>query len=109
MKNYFKRLWKALWDSTDIDEKAEAALKEAKSRISEMKKELDHHIRKTNKESEVIGAHVTETTQVNPLLGRTIYCPHCAHPNIVYSFAWSTIKCQNKECQDLIDKYDWLI
>ena len=40
MKNYFKRLWKALWDSTDIDEKAEAALKEAKSRISEMKKEL---------------------------------------------------------------------
>ena len=77
--------------------------------IAEMKKELDHHIRKTNKESEVIGSHVTETTQVNPLLGRTIYCPHCAHPNIVYSFAWSTIKCQNKECQDLIDKYDWLI
>ena len=77
--------------------------------IAEIKKELDHHIRKTNKESEVIGAHVTETTQVTPLLGRTIYCPHCAHPNIVYSFAWSTIKCQNKECQDLIDKYDWLI
>ena len=77
--------------------------------IAEIKKELDHHIRKTNKESELIGAHVTETTQVNPLLGRTINCPHCAHPNIVYSFAWSTIKCQNKECQDLIDKYDWLI
>tara|TARA_R110001606_G_scaffold194928_1_gene342640 strand:- start:19 stop:288 length:270 start_codon:yes stop_codon:yes gene_type:complete len=37
---YFKRLWKALWDSTDLDEKAEAALKEANSRISEMKKEL---------------------------------------------------------------------
>ena len=40
MKEYFKRLWNAIWDSTDIDEKAEAALKEAKSRISEMKKEL---------------------------------------------------------------------
>ena len=30
---YLKRLWKALWDSTDLDEKAEAALKEAKARI----------------------------------------------------------------------------
>ena len=40
MKKYLKRLWKALWDSTDLDEKAEAALEEAKSRISEMKKEL---------------------------------------------------------------------
>lgn len=75
--------------------------------ITEIKKELDHHVLKSD--SEIVGRHVTETTQVNPLLGRTIYCPHCAHPNIVYSFAWSTIKCQNKECQDLIDKYDWLI
>jgi hypothetical protein len=40
IKNYFKKLWKALWDSTDLDEKAEAALKEAKARIVEMKKEL---------------------------------------------------------------------
>ena len=40
ISNYFSRLWKALWDSTDIDEKAEAALKEAKARIAEMKKEL---------------------------------------------------------------------
>ena len=40
MKEYFKRLWKALWDSTDLDERAEAALKEAKARIAEMKKEL---------------------------------------------------------------------
>ena len=40
MKEYFKRLWNVLWDSTDLDEKAVAALKEAKSRISEMKKEL---------------------------------------------------------------------
>ena len=40
MKDYFKRLWCAIWASTDIDEKAEAALKEAKARIAEMKKEL---------------------------------------------------------------------
>ena len=26
IKSYFKRLWKAIWDSTTIDEKAEAAL-----------------------------------------------------------------------------------
>ena len=40
MKEYFKKLWNALWDSTEIDEKAEAALKEAKARLAEMKKEL---------------------------------------------------------------------
>ena len=40
IKSYIKRLWKALWDSTDLDEKAEAALKEAKARFVEMKKEL---------------------------------------------------------------------
>ena len=40
LKSYFKRLWKALWDSTDIDEKAAAALKEAKARLDEMRKEL---------------------------------------------------------------------
>tara|TARA_B110001454_G_scaffold149640_1_gene139023 strand:- start:254 stop:487 length:234 start_codon:yes stop_codon:yes gene_type:complete len=40
IKNYFIRLWDALWASTDLDEKAEAALKEAKARIAEMKKEL---------------------------------------------------------------------
>ena len=40
LKSYFKRLWNAILDSTDIDEKAEAALKEAKARIAEMKKEL---------------------------------------------------------------------
>ena len=40
IKSYFKRLWKALWDSTDLDERAEAALKEAKARLAEMKKEL---------------------------------------------------------------------
>ena len=40
MKKYFVRLWNALWDSTDLDEKAEAALKEVKARIAEMKKEI---------------------------------------------------------------------
>ena len=40
MKEYLKRLWNAIWDSTDLDERAEAALKEAKARIAEMKKEL---------------------------------------------------------------------
>ena len=40
MKKYFKKLWCAIWDSTDIDERAAAALKEANSRISEMRKEL---------------------------------------------------------------------
>ena len=40
MKEYFVRLWNALWASTDLDERAEAALKEAKVRIAEMKKEL---------------------------------------------------------------------
>ena len=40
MKNYLKRLWNALWNSTTIDEKAEAALKETKTRLKAMKKEL---------------------------------------------------------------------
>ena len=40
MKEYFKRLWNALWASTDIDEKAEAALKEAKARLDAVRKEL---------------------------------------------------------------------
>ena len=40
MKEYFKRLWNALWASTDLDERAVAAIKEAKDRVAEMKKEL---------------------------------------------------------------------
>ena len=40
IKNYFKRLWNALWNSTTIDEKAEAALKETKTRLKAMKREL---------------------------------------------------------------------
>ena len=40
IKNYFIRLWNALLDSTDLDERAVAAIKEAKARVAEMKKEL---------------------------------------------------------------------
>ena len=40
IKNYFIRLWNALLDSTDLDERAIAAVKEAKARVAEMKKEL---------------------------------------------------------------------
>ena len=40
IKNYFKRLWNALLDSTDLDERAIAAIKEAEARLAEMKKEL---------------------------------------------------------------------
>ena len=40
MKEYFKRLWNALWASTDLDERAVAAIKEPKARVAEMKKEL---------------------------------------------------------------------
>ena len=40
IKKYFSRLWKALWNSTTIDEKAEAALNETKSRLKAMRKEL---------------------------------------------------------------------
>ena len=40
LKSYFKRLWNAILDSTDLDERAIAAVKEAKARVAEMKKEL---------------------------------------------------------------------
>ena len=42
IKKYFSRLWKALWNSTTIDEKAEAeaALNETKSRLKAMRREL---------------------------------------------------------------------
>jgi len=75
--------------------------------IAEIKKELDHHIRKTN--SEVVGSHVTERSQADPLNGRSITCPHCHAPSVVYHFEWNSIKCQNPDCGDYIDKYDWLI
>jgi len=40
MKEYLKKLWNALWDSTDIDEKAVAVIKETKTRAKAVKKEL---------------------------------------------------------------------
>tara|TARA_R110001592_G_scaffold298183_1_gene568789 strand:+ start:2908 stop:3168 length:261 start_codon:yes stop_codon:yes gene_type:complete len=40
MKKYFKRLWGALWASTDLDERALSLIEEAKSRVSMMKREL---------------------------------------------------------------------
>ena len=40
MIKYLKRLWDALWVKTTIDEKAEEALKETKTRLKAMKKEL---------------------------------------------------------------------
>ena len=40
MKKYLKKLWNAIWDSTDIYEKSKMALKEVKARLAEMKKEL---------------------------------------------------------------------
>ena len=40
MIKYLKRLWDALWAKTTIDEKAEEALKETKTRLKAMKKEL---------------------------------------------------------------------
>ena len=33
IKNYFKRLWKALWDSTDLDEKELADVKKAAKNV----------------------------------------------------------------------------
>ena len=40
MKKYFKKLWCAIWDSTQIDEQAVAALKEVKARLSNVRREL---------------------------------------------------------------------
>ena len=40
IKKYFTKLWIALWAKTDLDERAEAALEEAKDRIKAIKKEL---------------------------------------------------------------------
>ena len=40
MINYLKRLWNAIWDNTDLDEKAAAALEEVKARLVAVKKEL---------------------------------------------------------------------
>ena len=39
-KSYFKRLWSALWASTDLDERAAEAINDAKERVKMMKLEL---------------------------------------------------------------------
>ena len=41
MKEYFKRLWKALLDSTDLDERAVSIIEGAKNRVEIMKLELE--------------------------------------------------------------------
>ena len=40
IKNYIINMWKSLWAKTEADEKAEAALEEAKNRIKAIKREL---------------------------------------------------------------------
>ena len=40
MIEYFKKLWNAVWASTDLDEKAVAVVKETKTRAKAVKKEL---------------------------------------------------------------------
>ena len=40
MKEYFIKLWNALWDSTNLDEKAEAALKEAAKNVVAQSKDV---------------------------------------------------------------------
>tara|TARA_R110001583_G_C5322190_1_gene377331 strand:+ start:243 stop:449 length:207 start_codon:yes stop_codon:yes gene_type:complete len=41
MKKYFKRLWNALWASTDLDERALSLIEEGKIRVNMLKKELE--------------------------------------------------------------------
>ena len=48
---YFIRLWNALLDSTDIDEKVEAALKKAKGNKKRGKKPTKNKKTKTNNNS----------------------------------------------------------
>ena len=41
VKQYFKRLWAALWASTELDEQIAAVYKEAERRVELMKIELE--------------------------------------------------------------------
>ena len=72
MKEYFKKLWCAIWDSTDIDEKAEAALKEAKARIAEMKKELAD-VKKAAKNVVEQSKDVVDAAKGKKRRGKSIY------------------------------------
>jgi len=72
MIDYFKRLWNALWASTDLDEKAEAALKEAKARIAEMKKELAD-VKKAAKNTVAQAKDVVDATKGKKRRGKKPY------------------------------------
>jgi len=75
--------------------------------IEQLRKELQEHIAKDKIDH--TGMHLTETSMVNSLEGREIYCPHCMEPSTVYHLDWSSAKCQNPDCKEYIEKTDWLI
>tara|TARA_R110002012_G_scaffold207123_2_gene377218 strand:- start:1193 stop:1453 length:261 start_codon:yes stop_codon:yes gene_type:complete len=72
MKEYFKRLWSALWASTDLDERAEAAIKEAKKRVEMMKLELAD-IKKAAKQTFEQSRDVVEAAKGKRRRGRKPY------------------------------------
>ena len=75
--------------------------------IEQLRKELQEHIAKDKIDN--TGMHLTETSMVNSLEGREIYCPKCMKPSTVYHLDWSSEKCQNPDCKEYIEKTDWLI
>ena len=72
MKEYFKRLWSVLWASTDLDERAEAAIKEAKKRVEMMKLELAD-IKKAAKQTFEQSRDVVEAAKGKRRRGRKPY------------------------------------
>ena len=72
-----------------------------------LKNDLQKHIAKDKIDH--TGMHLTETSMVNSLEGREIYCPKCMKPSTVYHLDWSSEKCQNPDCKEYIEKTDWLI
>ena len=72
MKQYLKRLWNALWASTDLDERAKAAIKEAKLRVEMMKLELDD-VRKSAKDAFEQSKDVVEAAKGKRRKGRKPY------------------------------------
>ncbi len=50
--------------------------------IEQLRKELQEHIAKDKIDH--TGMHLTETSMVNSLEGREIYCPKCMKPSTVY-------------------------
>ena len=75
--------------------------------IEQLRKELQEHIAKDKIDH--TGMHLTETSMVNSLEGREIYCPKCMKPSTVYHLDWSSEKCQTPDCKEYIEKADWLI